>query len=263
MFNLIVMKKTVLTLFLLVLFASCSGQNQFGKPEVSPVEIQSQYANWRDYQNHNIILSRDFVALDSNSKEISKEHFLKELNEGNYIPIRLVSDATLFYYKLFKIEPTSDTSIKATISETAFNEIQNLKKEGEPFPKFSFKDLNGNLITNENLKGKIVVIKCWYIHCTACIREFPEVNQLVEKYKNRKDIVFISLAEDNPEQLKVFLVKKPLSYSVIPNMKSYMNLSLQLNAFPTHFIINKEGNIAKVLSNYSGLEVALEKVSEE
>lgn len=257
------MKKIFPILFLFILFTSCSGQNQFGKPEVSPVEIQSQYPKWRDYQNHNIILSRDFVALDSNSKEITKEHFLKELSEGNYIPIRLESNNKLFYYKLFKIEPTSDTSIKATISETAFNEIQNLKKEGEPFPKFSFKDLNGNLVTNENLKGKIVVIKCWYIHCAACIREFPEVNQLVEKYKNRKDIVFISLAEDSPEQLKVFLVRKPLSYSVIPNMKSYMNLSLQLNAFPTHFIINKEGIIAKVLSNYTGLEVALEKVSEE
>ena len=263
MFNLIVMKKTVLTLFLLVLSAFCSGQSKYGKPEISPDKIQTQFMDWWTYQSRNILLSRDFVALDSNSKEISKEHFLKELNEGNYIPIRLVSDTNVFYYKLFKIEPTSDTSIKATISEIAFDEIQNLKKEGEPFPKFSFKDLNGNLITNENLKGKIVVIKCWYIHCTACIREFPEVNQLVEKYKNRKDIVFISLAEDTPEQLKMFLVRKPLSYAVVPNMKSYMNLTLQLNAFPTHFIINKEGNIAKVLSNYTGLEVALEKVSKE
>jgi thiol-disulfide isomerase/thioredoxin len=48
------------------------------------------------------------------------------------------------------------------------------------------------------MKGKIVVIKCWYIHCAACIKEFPEVNNLVRKYKDRKDIIFISLAEDTP-----------------------------------------------------------------
>jgi hypothetical protein len=41
------------------------------------------------------------------------------------------------------------------MAETAFNEIQNLKKEGELFPDFSFKDLNGNLITNESMKGKL------------------------------------------------------------------------------------------------------------
>lgn len=257
------MKKIFHTLFLVVIVASCcKSQTKFGKPDVNPVEVQKTYLDWRTYQNNYIMLSRDFVALDSNSKEITRENFLKELSEGNYIPIRLESDKNVFYYKLFKIEPTSDTSIKAAISETAFNEIQNLKKEGEPFPVFSFKDLNGNLIANENLKGKIVIIKCWYIHCAACLKEFPEVNQLVEKYKDRKDIVFISLAEDTPEQLKPFLAKKPLSYSVVPNMKTYMNLTLQLNAFPTHFIINKEGTIAKVLSNYKGLEVALEKVSE-
>ena len=257
------MKKIIYILAFFVLLISCSGQTKLGKPEVNPVEIQKKFMDWWTYQYNNIMLSIDFVPLDSNSKEITKEAFLQALSEGNYIPIRLKSDKNVFYYKLFKIEPTSDTSIKATISEAAFNETQNLKKEGKPFPKFSFKDLNGNLITNENLKGKIVVIKCWYIHCTACIKEFPEVNNLVKKYKDRKDVIFISLAEDTPEQLMLFLEKKPLSYSVVPDMKTYMNLTLQLNAFPTHFIINKEGKIAKVLSDYKSLEVALKKVSKK
>ncbi|PKH66538.1 TlpA family protein disulfide reductase [Flavobacterium sp. ALD4] len=257
------MKKIFSVLPFLVLFIVCSCQNKLGNPEVNPVEIQKKFIDWWTYQYNEIMLSRDFVALDSNSKEITKEAFLKMLSEGNYIPIRLESDEALFYYKLFKIESTSDTSIKAVIAETAFNEIQNLKKEGTPFPEFSSKDLNGNLITNESMKGKIVVVKCWYIHCAACIEEFSKVNNLVSNYKNRKDIVFISLAEDTPEQLKPFLAKKPLSYSVVPNMKTYMNLTLQLNAFPTHFIINKDGSIAKVLSDYKSLEVALYKVSEK
>lgn len=257
------MKKIFYALSLVVIFTSCTSQTKLGNPEVNPSEIQRKFMDWWTYQYNEIMLSRDFVALDSNSKEITKETFLKVLSEGNYIPIRLESDKDVFYYKLFKIEPTSDTSIKASISEVAFNEIQNYKKEGEPFPEFSFKDLNDNLITNENLKGKIVVVKCWYIHCAACVKEFPEVNQLVEEYKNRKDIVFISLAEDSPEQLKPFLVRKPLSYSVVPNMKTYMNLTLQLNAFPTHFIINKEGLIVKVLSDSKSLEVALAKASKD
>lgn len=257
------MKKIFYALSLVVIFTSCTSQTKLGNPEVNPSEIQRKFMDWWTYQYNEIMLSRDFVALDSNSKEITKETFLKVLSEGNYIPIRLESDKDVFYYKLFKIEATSDTSIKASISEVAFNEIQNYKKEGEPFPEFSFKDLNDNLITNENLKGKIVVVKCWYIHCAACVKEFPEVNQLVEEYKNRKDIVFISLAEDSPEQLKPFLVRKPLSYSVVPNMKTYMNLTLQLNAFPTHFIINKEGLIVKVLSDSKSLEVALAKASKD
>lgn len=254
------MQKAI-NIFLFLIFTSTFAQTKFGNPEVDPIQIQKTYTDWSAYQSKKIMLSRDFVALDILSKEISKESFLDQLANGNFIPIRLKSDDSIYYYKLFKIQPKSDTSIKATINQIGFDAYKNYKMEGTAFPDFSFKDLNGNIVSNETMKGKIIVIKCWYIHCTPCIREFPQVNKLTEEYKDRKDILFISLAEDSPEQLKAFLARKPLLYSVIPDMKVYMNESLQLNSFPTHFILNKEGLISKVLPNFESLEVALAKES--
>ncbi|HEY1192784.1 TlpA disulfide reductase family protein [Flavobacterium sp.] len=255
------MHKFISLITFLLIFSLSSAQTKFGNPEVDPIQIQKTYEQWSVYQNKNIMLSRDFKALDFSSKEISKETFLDQLANGNFIPIRLKSEANIYIYKLFKIQPKTDSSIKATINQIGFDAYKNFKMEGTAFPQFSFKDLNGNLVTNESMKGKIIVIKCWYIHCAPCIREFPQVNKLVEDYKDRKDIVFMSLAEDSQEQLKVFLARKPLSYSIIPDMKEYMNTALQLNSFPTHFIINKEGNISKVLPNFESLEVALAKES--
>lgn len=255
------MKKFFTLVFLFLIFTSCSGQAEYGKPEVDPANVQGKFIDWWTYQSKNIMLSRDFIALDESSKEISKKTFLSALTNENFIPIRLESTDSIYYYKLFKILPQSDSSIKATINQEAFDVLKNYEMEGKPFPEFSFKDLEGNLISNESMKGKIIVIKCWYIHCAACIKEFPQVNALVSKYKGRKDIVFVSLTEDTPEQLKTFLVKKPLSYSVVPNMKVYMNEKLDLNAFPTHFILDKNGLIKKVVSKYESLEVALEKES--
>ncbi|MCD0465856.1 TlpA disulfide reductase family protein [Flavobacterium sp. ENC] len=255
------MQRSISILLTFLLFNLSTAQTKFGNPEVDPFQVQKNFTDWSAYQNKNIMLSRDFVALDVLSKEISKESFLDQLANGNFIPIRLKSENSIYYYKLFKIQPNSDTSIKATINQIGFDALKNYKMEGTAFPKFSFKDLNGNEVSNETMKGKIIVIKCWYIHCTPCIKEFPQVNRLVEEYKDRKDILFVSLAEDSPEQLKVFLARKPLSYAVIPDMKIYMNETLDLNAFPTHFIINKEGLIAKVLPNFESLEVALAKES--
>ena len=254
------MQKFISLITLLLIFTISTAQNKFGNPEVDPIQIQKTFQDWSAY-NKKIMLSRDFTALDASSKEISKESFLDQLANGNFIPVRLKSEAAIYIYKLFKIQPKSDTSIKATINQIGFDAYKNYKMEGTAFPKFSFKDLDGNLVNNESMKGKIIVIKCWYIHCTPCIREFPQVNKLVSAYKDRKDIVFMSLAEDSPEQLKTFLARKPLLYSVIPNMKDYMNEALQLNSFPTHFILNKEGLIAKVLPNFESLEVALAKES--
>ena len=255
------MKNYILILLFSIFSVTCYSQTIYGKPEVNPTEIQKTYDSWQIYQKTEIMLSRDFVALNSDAKEISKSDFLEALKTGIYIPIKLKSDNSTIYYKLFIIEPTSDTSIKATITQIAFDEFENLKMEEKAFPKFEFKDLNGNVVSNETMKGKIIVIKCWYIHCAACIKEFPAVNALANKYIDRKDIIFLSLAEDSPDQLNKFLLKKPLSYLVVPNMKNYMNETLHLNAFPTHFIINKEGFIAKVLSNSESLEVALEMES--
>lgn len=254
------MQKAI-NILLFLIFTSGFAQTKFGKPEVDPILIQKTFSDWSAYQSKNIMLSRDFTPLDLASEEISKEIFLDKLANGNFIPVRLKSENGVYVYKLFKILPKTDTSIKATINQIGFDAYKNFKMEGTAFPSFSFKDLDGNPVTNESMKGKIIVIKCWYIHCTPCIREFPQVNKLTEEYKDRKDIVFMSLAEDSAEQLKTFLVRKPLSYSVIPDMKVYMNEALQLNSFPTHFILNKEGLISKVLPNFESLEVALAKES--
>lgn len=255
------MQKSLSLFLLFFLIINTFSQSKYGNPEVNPTTIQNNFENWLNYQNKNVMLSKDFIAVDTNNTIISKGSFLNELTQGNTIPIKLESNDSKCYYKLFQIESNADSNIKATMAQNAFEEYEHFKMEGESFPKFNFSDLNGTIVSNETMKGKIVVIKCWYIHCPACIKEFPLVNELAKKYENRKDILFISLAEDTPEQLSAFLTKKPLSYLVIPNMKTYMNETLHLNSFPTHFILDTQGHISKVLLNYESLEEALQRES--
>ena len=232
--------KPILHVILFSVITSCYGQTNFGKPEVNPMDIQKNFVYWSAYQESHIMLSMDFKAVDVNSNLIDKELFLNQLTLGDCIPIKLDSKTDDVYYQLFKIVPHSDSSIKASIVALSIEEYEHFKMEGQPFAAFHFVDLEGNTYSNESVKGKILVIKCWYIHCEPCIKEFPDLNKMVAKYKDRKDILFVSLAEDTPEQLKKFLAKKSLSYAVVPNQKKYMNETLHLNAFPTHFIINKE-----------------------
>ena len=258
------MKKALLGLIIGLLCLTASSQKAALAPEVNPEAIQKTFALWQDYQDHHIMLSLDFVPLDDQAQNISKKEFLTTLTTGEYFPLKMLSDKNqITTYQLYKVLPSSDTSIKAYMASLAFNELQNYAMEGQQFPSFNYIDLQGNPITNQSMLGNIVVIKCWYIHCAACIKEFSEVNALAAHYKDRRELQFISLAEDTPEQLKAFLIKKPLSYSVVPNMKHYMNESLHLNAFPTHFILDKQGKILKVLLNFESLEVALKEVLEK
>src|SRR6185437_10738112 len=60
---------------------------------------------------------------------------------------------------------------------------------GAPLPDFSFKDINGNAISLQKLKGKPIVINFWFTACVPCIEEMPALNELKDKFKN-SDVVF-------------------------------------------------------------------------
>ena len=54
------------------------------------------------------------------------------------------------------------------------------------------------------------MVKCWFIHCVACIKEFPELNELVKINETNENVLFISLAEDNSKDLKTFFKQNPI-----------------------------------------------------
>ena len=110
-------------------------------------------------------------------------------------------------------------------------------------------------------EGKIVVIKCWYISCVACIEEFPELNKLVEQNKPYKDdIVFISFAFDSRERLKSFLEKRRFEYLVIPDAEDFISDSLLVDTYPTHILLDRKGKVVLYANDIHDLIPALEKL---
>jgi len=257
------MKKPMLLIIFLSVLAivSCSEKPDVGQPNVNVGILLKDFMKWWIYYNESINLSSDFIAIDNSSNKISKETFLKELTSGKYIPVKLIpNDTSKIYYKLFQFNQQSYKDVSSAIINASIVEYEHFKMEGQQFPKFSFTDLNGKLYTNENTKGKIVVLKCWYINCVACVAEFPGLNELVDQYKDRNDIVFVSLAFNDEADLKEFLLKKPFNYTIVPDQKSYLKDILKVKLYPTHFIIDKNGNIVKVVNKAVRLKSILANV---
>ncbi len=115
-------------------------------------------------------------------------------------------------------------------------------KNDRKIKDFAFKDINGASYTLRELEGKVVVLNFWYIACGPCQREIPELNKLVEEYKDTSDIIFIAIALDEEEGILKFIDSKPFKYTLIPNGRR-IAASLRVNRFPTHVVLNKEGYI--------------------
>jgi len=227
---------------------SCSKKVDYGQPNVNLKKIEKNYIQWWIYYNDNIVLSSDFTAIDEVTHIISKGDFLKQLTSGDFIPVKLTSKDSITYYKLFKLDKTASKDISNTIRNVSKVGYKFFKMEGKKFPDFDFTDIDGIHYTNKNTKGKMVILKCWFISCKPCVAEIPELNKLVERYKNRKDILFISLAFDSKKDLKSFILKNPFKYAIVPNQKDFMENILQVYAYPTHFIIDKRGVLKNVVN---------------
>lgn len=221
-------------------------------------EILKDFNSWWTYTYQNINLSQDFIGLAPDGKALSKKVFLQLLTTGEFYPAKTDLRDNLPCYRLYSLK-TADKDIQNTIIQLASEQLSYYNMEGKELPAYQFEDIAGHKYNNVNTKGKIIVLKCWFIRCVACVKEFPELNKLVDSYKNRKDILFLSLAFDDKQDLITFLKTHKFSYAVAPNQQEFMNDKLGITTYPTHIIIAKDGKIVKAVDNYNDLVPAIKK----
>ena len=207
--------------------------------------LMRSYKTWYQYHYFTIKLAQDFIGLDVDSIILDKEKFLNRLATGNFIAVKILEKNNIPYYKLFKLTSTNPT-IERVVKQLANDEIEHFKMEGQELPNYSFTDLQGRKYDSNTTRGKVVVLKCWFIRCGACVAEFPELNKLVDEYRNQNDILFVSLASDDSKDLSIFLSRKEFKYAVVPDAGNYMRDKLHVSAYPTHILVGRDGRIRKV-----------------
>ena len=237
-------------LFLLIFsFSSCTEKNSAGEVIGKPDQVTSDVMSWIRYKQKHIKLHKQFVAFDTLTNPIDRGEFIRLLTTGKYVPLKLASDDSLTHYQLFALSPTVDKMIRAVIKDLGKTEYAHFQMEGKPMPGLNFIDIKDKKYDDQTTMNKIVVVKFWFIGCTACVEEMPELNRMVERYKKRDDIVFVSITPDSKDKLEKFLEKRQFDYGVVADQKSYIGDSLKIRIFPTHILINKQGMVTSVVTS--------------
>ncbi|MCF2502138.1 TlpA family protein disulfide reductase [Dyadobacter sp. CY107] len=252
----------------MLLCNSCSKENAqtedpVGTPVQQPVSLTSNFANWWSYNNKHIKLYEDFNAFDTDSKQIRTDDFMKSMTSGEYISVKYIGKDSSTHYKLYKLPDSADPNIKLALKGWMAHEYANYLLKGKPLPGLNYTDLQGKVFDDQTLNGKIVVLKFWFIGCKPCVAEMPELNKLVARYKDRKDIVFVSLAFDSAEKLKKFLTQKQFDYAVVAGQQDYIMNTLGIKAAPTHIILSKEGLVDKVVNSAETLVPLVDKIASQ
>ncbi len=134
---------------------------------------------------------------------------------------------------------------------------------GSKFPDFRLKDLNNKTQSFSNLKGeKITIIDFWATWCKPCARALPKLNMLHQKY-SADGVSFIGINVDSPRnssKVKPFANSYKIKYPIVRDPNSSFSSEVNVNSFPTLFIINSNNEIVYIHQGYRpGDEKLLEK----
>ena len=191
--------------------------------------------------------TEDSITIDQNTLikdesgnkvEIFKLIELMDSGEWSMDPVK-DKDGKLLYMQLRKAteEEKKEMEVRPNSSEII----------GKRAPDFKMTDINGNEISSETTKGKVVVLNFWFVSCKPCIAEIPELNEVYKTYKNNSDVVFASITFDKKEKVDVFLEKYPLQYPVVSDAKEICTL-FNTSGYPTNLVIDKNGNFYDYIS---------------
>lgn len=209
-------------------------------------KLSKNFMDWLVYETENVFLYSTYNTYSADLTPIDKKSFLLALSSGKFIPIRLESKSTLSYATI-PITDSIDTDVKTTIQARSTLCLKYTKMEGSTLPAFELYDIHGKQYSNESIKGKLVVINCWFVSCEPCVKEIPELNELVKKYKKRADILFLAIGFDDKNEMIDFNKQRKFNYNLIYNAKSYLMDILGIESYPTHMVIQPDGTIAKIV----------------
>lgn len=108
------------------------------------------------------------------------------------------------------------------------------------------KRADGSSISPEEWKGKVVFIDFWATWCGPCIRSFPGVQKLYDKYKNNPNVVFAIInvwerVEDRFASVRTFLDKNAYTFPIYFDLKDEMVKGYGVTGIPSKFILDKQG----------------------
>ncbi len=73
--------------------------------------------------------------------------------------------------------------------------------KGDVAADFTAVDIMGKKVSLADLKGKVIYVDIWATWCGPCLAEMPSMDEIKNKYRDNKDVVFVSLSIDDDNQV--------------------------------------------------------------
>ncbi len=117
----------------------------------------------------------------------------------------------------------------------------NLK--GKPAPAFVLKDMDGNMVNSQSLRGKWLFLHFWAGWCGPCRKELPAIEKLISSKKTKSiQYVFINTAETE-DIVFSFFGQIGVELPSLLDVNGDVTEKYKPRGLPATFIIDPKGNM--------------------
>lgn len=119
------------------------------------------------------------------------------------------------------------------------------EKEGQVID-FELTMVNGEKLSSRNLKGKTVLLDCWFINCQPCYDKLRYLRTLQDHYRKRSDVVIIAVDTERNKSFEDFSrqiknLPPEIMYAYDPS--GTLSTQLNLTSYPTEILLDSTGKL--------------------
>jgi peroxiredoxin len=121
--------------------------------------------------------------------------------------------------------------------------IENPRRAREAYaPDFSLTTADGEYISLDDLKGKVVLLDFWGTWCGPCVASVPALRDLQKRFAKEPLFRMISVSNDSDElKWRTFVEKNQMAWTQYLDRDRHLVRAFDVRAFPTYVLIDAEG----------------------
>lgn len=132
------------------------------------------------------------------------------------------------------------------ISSVLFLQFQEPEDQTIVMSEFSLENINGEMISIEEFKGKKTLINFWATWCRPCRKEMPMLNG-VYLSENPSEFSVVGIAIDKPEKVTQFVAELGIDFPIMIGQSNAYDIMKELGnealTLPYTILINDTGEV--------------------
>lgn len=117
-------------------------------------------------------------------------------------------------------------------------------RRGETAPHFVAHTLDGEKLTSDSLKGKVVLIEFWATWCKYCKKDEPAIESILKEFEKLGLVVLAVDMGEPRRKVKKYLDASPRTAKIVLAEDTTLAAICEAKGYPMYVLIDREGMIA-------------------